>query len=38
MMMNGANAEKANYLCWMENYLTQCAMCPRCPDRDPFQN
>jgi len=28
--------EKANYRCWMENYLTGCTVCPPCPGKDPF--
>jgi hypothetical protein len=36
VMMNGTEPEKANYLCWMENYFALCDPCPTCPDSDPF--
>jgi len=28
--------EKENYRCWMQNYLTGCALCPSCPGPDPY--
>ena len=28
---------RADWRCWMERYLTDCTVCPACPDDDPFQ-
>lgn len=28
---------KANYNCWMMNYLSGCTTCPPCPDDDPYE-
>jgi hypothetical protein len=36
MTGSGSQAEKDNYLCWMQTYLMQCVLCPKCPGRDPF--
>jgi len=33
-----SDAVKDNYLCWMENHLTQCTTCPTCRGRDPFDD
>jgi hypothetical protein len=38
MTGDGPDREKENYLCWMENYLMQCVLCPSCPGPDPFAN
>ncbi len=41
-MQNGTQAEKDNYLCWMEHYLNDCSGClcahppGTCPGADPF--
>ena len=29
--------EKANYNCWMKNYLSACTTCPSCSGKDPFE-
>ncbi len=29
---------KANWNCWMTNYLSDCTICPPCRGVDPFQN
>jgi len=36
-MMNGTAAEKEQHKCWMERYLTGCAVCPPCKGPDPYQ-
>ncbi|HRQ75396.1 MAG TPA: GC-type dockerin domain-anchored protein [Phycisphaerales bacterium] len=37
VMMGEASVKtKANWKCWMENYLMQCTNCPACPGDDPF--
>ncbi len=43
IMKTGTEAEKENYLCWMEHYLYDCTKCsctvpPSCPDDDPFDD
>jgi hypothetical protein len=38
-IMTGENERaKANWSCWMENYLSGCTTCPPCPGADPFIN
>jgi len=29
--------EKENYRCWMQRLLSACALCPPCPDTNPFR-
>jgi hypothetical protein len=36
VMSSGTEAEKANYLCWLEYHFELCDSCPTCPDSDPF--
>jgi len=35
-MAYGTEQQKAQYLCWMERYLSQCINCPACTGSDPF--
>jgi len=37
MLYSSDEDEKDNYRCWMKRYLAACAICPTCPDADPFQ-